>query len=101
MGLSDHRPRWPRPRRVFGPVCAHATSNVVPAMLSVASTHTEPKSSIAPARGIIAATGEKSGLAGDHKGRPYGTGAPSASPTRDLSYTHPALLTCTARWLAV
>ena len=60
MGLSDHRLRWPRPRRSFGPVCAHATSNVVPAMLSVASTHTEPKSSA-----IIAATGEKSGLAGD------------------------------------
>ena len=50
--------RWPRPRRSFGPVCAHATSNVVPAMLSVTSTHTEPKSSA-----IIAATGEICGLA--------------------------------------
>ena len=59
MGLIDHTLRWPRPRRSFGPVCAHATSNVVPAMLSVASTHTEPKFSA-----IIAATGEKSGLVG-------------------------------------
>ena len=56
-GLSDHRLRWPRPRRSFGSVCAHATSTVGPAMLSVASTHTEPKSSA-----IIAATGEKCGL---------------------------------------
>ena len=72
MGLSVRRLRWPRPpalragdpRRSFGPVRAHATSNVVPAMLSVASTRTEPKSSNAPARArIIAATGEISGLA--------------------------------------
>jgi hypothetical protein len=75
MDLSDHRLRWPRlcracaapSHRSFGPVCAHATSTVGPAMLSVASTHTEPKSSIAPARArIIAATGEKSGLVVEH-----------------------------------
>ena len=65
MGLSDHTLRWPRPRRSFGPVCAHATSTVGPAMLSVASTHTEPKSSA-----IIAATGEKCGLACGSRGGP-------------------------------
>ena len=74
-GLSDHRLRWPRPpalragdpRRSFGPVRAHATSTVVPAMLSVAGTRTGPKSSNAPARArIIAAPGEKSGLVATH-----------------------------------
>ena len=50
--------RWPRPRGSFGPVRAHAPSTVVPAMLSVASTRTEPKSSA-----IITAPGEKCGLA--------------------------------------
>ena len=50
--------RWPRPRGSFGPVRARAPSTVVPAMLSVASTRTGPKSSA-----IITAPGEKCGLA--------------------------------------
>ena len=49
--------RWPRPRGSFGPVRARAPSTVVPAMLSVASTRTGPKSSA-----IITAPGEKCGL---------------------------------------
>ena len=48
----------PRPRGSFGPVRARAPSTVVPAMLSVASTRTGPKSSA-----IITAPGEKCGLA--------------------------------------
>ena len=71
--------RWPRPRGSFGPVRAHAPwpscegraprapglkAPVGPAMLSVASTRTRPKSSNAPARArIITAPGEKCGLA--------------------------------------
>ena len=59
--------RWPRPpalragdpRGSFGPVRARAPSTVVPAMLSVASTRTGPKSSA-----TITAPGEKCGLAG-------------------------------------
>ena len=61
--------RWPRPpalragdpRGSFGPVRARAPSTVVPAMLSVASTRTGPKSSA-----IITAPGEKCGLARAH-----------------------------------
>ena len=53
------RLRWPCPRGSFGPVRAHAPSTVVPAMLSVASTPTGPKSSA-----IITAPGEKCGLDG-------------------------------------
>ena len=52
------RLRWPCPRGSFGPVHAHAPSTVGPAMLSVASTRTGPKSSA-----IITAPGEKCGLA--------------------------------------
>ena len=51
------RLRWPCPRGSFGPVRAHAPSTVGPAMLSVASTRTGPKSSA-----IITAPGEKCGL---------------------------------------
>ena len=79
MGLNDHRLRWPRPRRSFGPVCAHATSTVGPAMLSVASTHTEPKSSA-----IIAATGEKCGLAG-------ALGSPLRSHHRIIRFFYPSI----------
>ena len=51
--------RWPRPRGSPGPVRARTPSNMGPAMLSVASTRTEPGSSA-----IITAPGEKCGLAG-------------------------------------
>ena len=56
-GRADCGLRWPRPRGSFGPVRAHAPSTVVPAMLSVPSTRTGPKSSA-----IITAPGEKCGL---------------------------------------
>ena len=54
---ADGGLRWPCPRGSFGPVRARAPSTVGPAMLSVASTRTEPKSSA-----IITAPGEKCGL---------------------------------------
>ena len=89
MGLSDHTLRWPSPvfwsrvrtcdlkrspsrrlRRAYAFACEgqapRAPRLKAPGRERVLKhVHTEPKSSIAPARArIIAATGEKCGLAG-------------------------------------
>ena len=75
--------RWPRPRGSFGPVRAHAPSTVVPAMLSVASTRTEPKSSA-----IITAPGEKCGL---------GLGVRAAAATSRATGSAPGPPICSSR----